>query len=104
MTASTCAAFGSAFVKAVMDGMDVKRAVLAGNWLGGYWAMCFAADYPERVRAADPCGRPRGRHGDPGDVGDGHRGAGRRDAAGRARGLCAADGELPSACRRTCCR
>jgi pimeloyl-ACP methyl ester carboxylesterase len=53
-------AFGSACVKAVFDGMDLKRASLVGNWLGGYWAMCFAADYPERVERLILAGGPAG--------------------------------------------
>ncbi len=40
----------SRFVIALMDHLQVKQAVLAGNSLGGYVAWKTAVDYPERVR------------------------------------------------------
>ena len=39
----------SHFVAALMDTLQVKRAVLAGNSLGGYVAWKTAVDYPDRV-------------------------------------------------------
>lgn len=39
----------SRFVIALMDHLQVKQAVLAGNSLGGYVAWKTAVDYPERV-------------------------------------------------------
>ncbi|MCF8147370.1 MAG: alpha/beta hydrolase [Sulfuritalea sp.] len=39
----------SHFVASLMDALQVKRAVLVGNSLGGYVAWKTAVDYPERV-------------------------------------------------------
>lgn len=39
----------SHFVASLMDGLQIQRAVLAGNSLGGYVAWKTAVDYPDRV-------------------------------------------------------
>jgi pimeloyl-ACP methyl ester carboxylesterase len=53
-------AFGATFVAAVMDGLKLKRASVAGNWLGGYWAMCAAIDRPAAVDHVIIAGGPAG--------------------------------------------
>ncbi len=37
------------FVGGVMDALDLRRASLIGNSMGGYWAMLFALAEPDRV-------------------------------------------------------
>ncbi|HEV7690873.1 MAG TPA: alpha/beta hydrolase [Hyphomonadaceae bacterium] len=53
-------AFGATFVAAVMDGVQVKRASIVGNWLGGYWAMCAAIDRPASAERVILAGGPAG--------------------------------------------
>ncbi len=58
-----------AFVGAVLDALDLKRASLVGNSVGGYWALLFALAHPERVErlalvgeSAGSARRPTFRH------------------------------------------
>jgi len=37
------------WLKDVLDGLDIHRAILMGNSLGGWISLKFAADYPQRV-------------------------------------------------------
>jgi pimeloyl-ACP methyl ester carboxylesterase len=49
-----------AFVDALLDTLGLERAVLAGNSLGGLWALWSALDLPERVSAVVAIGAPPG--------------------------------------------
>lgn len=48
------------FVETVMDGLDLPRAVLVGNSMGGYWSLLFAVAHPERVERVVLLGEPAG--------------------------------------------
>ncbi len=49
-----------AFIQEVMDGLGLQRATLAGNSMGGYWALAFALAHPERVARVALLGEPAG--------------------------------------------
>lgn len=49
-----------AFVSAVLDALDLPRASLVGNSMGGYWALLFALAHPERVERLALVGEPAG--------------------------------------------
>lgn len=49
-----------AFVDRLLDVLGLEQAVLAGNSLGGLWALWSAADLPARVRAVAALGAPPG--------------------------------------------
>ena len=49
-----------AFVGGVMDGLGLERAALAGNSMGGYFALVFALAQPERVTRLALLGEPAG--------------------------------------------
>ncbi len=51
---------GLAFVRSVLDGLNLKRVSLVGNSMGGYWALLFALAYPERVERLALVGEPAG--------------------------------------------
>jgi pimeloyl-ACP methyl ester carboxylesterase len=51
---------GIGFVEAVLDGLNLKRASLVGNSMGGYWALLFAIAHPERVERLALIGEPAG--------------------------------------------
>ncbi len=48
------------FVGAVLDGLNLKRASLVGNSMGGYWALLYAITHPERVERLVLIGEPAG--------------------------------------------
>ncbi|GAB2658922.1 alpha/beta fold hydrolase [Kribbella swartbergensis] len=48
------------FVDRLLDALGLEQAVLAGNSLGGLWALWAAADLPTRVRAVAALGAPPG--------------------------------------------
>lgn len=48
------------FVEQLLDALGIERAVLAGNSLGGLWALWSAADVSERVSAVVAIGAPPG--------------------------------------------
>ena len=48
------------FVTSVLDALDLPRAALVGNSIGGYWALVFALAYPERVTRLVLAGEPAG--------------------------------------------
>ncbi len=48
------------FVRTVMDGVELGRATLVGNSMGGFWALLFALAYPERVDSVVLLGEPAG--------------------------------------------
>ncbi len=49
-----------AFVGAVLDALNVPRASLLGNSMGGYWALLYALAHPERVERVVLVGEPAG--------------------------------------------
>ncbi|WP_410787821.1 alpha/beta fold hydrolase [Kribbella sp. C-35] len=49
-----------AFVDALLDTLGLERAVLAGNSMGGLWALWSALDLPGRVSAVAAIGAPPG--------------------------------------------
>jgi pimeloyl-ACP methyl ester carboxylesterase len=49
-----------AFVSELLDALGLERAVLAGNSLGGLWALWAGLDRPERVSAVVAIGAPPG--------------------------------------------
>jgi pimeloyl-ACP methyl ester carboxylesterase len=59
----------TAQLTSVLDAMGLERAALVGTSLGGMWALCLAADAPERVCAVVSIGMPAvalpGVRGDP---------------------------------------
>lgn len=48
------------FVTSVLDALDLPRATLIANSMGGYWALVFALAYPERVAKLVLVGEPAG--------------------------------------------
>jgi pimeloyl-ACP methyl ester carboxylesterase len=48
------------FVTSVLDALDLPRATLVANSMGGYWALVFALAYPERVTKLVLVGEPAG--------------------------------------------
>lgn len=51
---------GAAFIAGLMDGLGLDRAALAGNSMGGYFALAFAIAHPERVSRLVLLGEPAG--------------------------------------------
>ena len=51
---------GAAFIAGLMDGLGLDRAALAGNSMGGYFALAFAIAHPERVSRFVLLGEPAG--------------------------------------------
>jgi 2-hydroxy-6-oxonona-2,4-dienedioate hydrolase len=51
-------AHATAQLTSLLDALGLERATLAGTSLGGMWALCLAADAPERVRAVVSLGMP----------------------------------------------
>jgi pimeloyl-ACP methyl ester carboxylesterase len=49
-----------AFVRGLLDVLGLERVVVAGNSMGGLWALWAAADLPERVSAVAAIGAPPG--------------------------------------------
>ncbi|MBV9915753.1 MAG: alpha/beta hydrolase [Solirubrobacterales bacterium] len=53
----------------LLDALDLERVPIVGTSLGGMWALCLAADAPNRVAAVASLGVPAvalpGMHGDP---------------------------------------
>jgi pimeloyl-ACP methyl ester carboxylesterase len=50
----------SAFVRSVMEALELPRATLAANSMGGYFALAFALDHAERVSKLVLLGEPAG--------------------------------------------
>lgn len=48
------------FVAGLLDALGLERAVVAGNSMGGLWALWSAADLPDRVSAVVAVGGPPG--------------------------------------------
>jgi pimeloyl-ACP methyl ester carboxylesterase len=48
------------FVNSVLDAVDVQRAHLVGNSMGGFWALLFALAYPQRIGRLVLLGEPAG--------------------------------------------
>ncbi len=48
------------FVRSIMDAVDLERASLIGNSMGGYWALVFALAHPDRVDRLALVGEPAG--------------------------------------------
>ncbi len=46
------------FVKSTMDGLELPKAAVVGNSMGGYWALLFALAYPDRVTKLVLIGEP----------------------------------------------
>jgi pimeloyl-ACP methyl ester carboxylesterase len=49
---------GAQFVAGILDAAGTNSASIVGNSLGGYFALCFALAYPERVRKLILAGGP----------------------------------------------
>jgi pimeloyl-ACP methyl ester carboxylesterase len=49
-----------AFIESVLDAIGVERAHLIGNSIGGFWALLFALEHPERVGRLALLGEPAG--------------------------------------------
>lgn len=49
-----------AFVGSVLDGLNLGRASLVGNSIGGYWALLYALAHPERVERVALVGESAG--------------------------------------------
>ncbi len=54
------------FVRGVLDALGRERIALAGNSMGGFFAMAFAIAHPERVSKLVLVGEPAGASGNPG--------------------------------------
>jgi len=48
------------FLRSFMDAMGLKQAHLMGNSMGGYFSICFAIEYPEKVKTLVLIGAPAG--------------------------------------------
>ena len=48
------------FVRSFMDAVGLKQALVMGNSMGGYFSICFALQYPERVEKLLLIGAPAG--------------------------------------------
>lgn len=48
------------FVAGVLDGLQLRKAAIVANSLGGYWALLFALAHPERVTKLVLIGEPAG--------------------------------------------
>ncbi len=46
------------FVKSTMDGLELHKAAIVANSMGGYWALLFALAYPDRVTKLVLLGEP----------------------------------------------
>jgi pimeloyl-ACP methyl ester carboxylesterase len=46
------------FVSGIMDGLELPKAAIVGNSMGGYWALVFALAQPERVTKLVLLGEP----------------------------------------------
>jgi pimeloyl-ACP methyl ester carboxylesterase len=58
-------AHGAEFLRASLDALDCERVALLGNSMGGFFAMAFALQYPERVSKLVLLGEPAGADGHP---------------------------------------
>ena len=56
---------GPEFIGEVLDSLGLQRVALIGNSMGGFFAMAFAIDHPERVSALVLPGEPAGADGTP---------------------------------------
>jgi pimeloyl-ACP methyl ester carboxylesterase len=56
---------GPEFIGGVLDSLGLDRVALIGNSMGGFFAMAFAIDHPERVSALVLTGEPAGADGNP---------------------------------------
>src|SRR5690349_5804688 len=56
---------GPEFIGGVLDSLGLQRVALVGNSMGGFFAMAFAIDHPERVSALVLTGEPAGADGKP---------------------------------------
>jgi pimeloyl-ACP methyl ester carboxylesterase len=51
-------AHGVVFLRAILEALGLERVVLAGNSMGGFFAMAFAIEYPEMVSKLVLLGEP----------------------------------------------